>query len=216
MRAASGVPVVIVVMGVSGAGKTTVGKLLAQRLGLPYLEADDLHPAANRAKMASGHALTDEDREPWLRALADWIRQVTDSGRGGVMACSALKREYRDLLRQAGAGVWFLHLELDPASAAERVDRRAGHFMPPGLEGSQYATLEPLRPDEPGMTVDATADPRSIVDEAARAVPGSGTNRSVPGLDRAVDTGGHENLRTECTNMPTVRRGELRTGTAHG
>ncbi|WP_326770295.1 gluconokinase [Streptomyces sp. NBC_01591] len=157
-------------MGVSGSGKSTVGGLLAQRLKVPFLEADDLHPATNRAKMAAGRPLDDEDRRPWLLALADWIREATDSGQGGVMACSALERAYRDLFRRAGAGVWFLHLALDRATADQRVAGRVGHFMPARLVDSQYAALEPLRPDEPGMTVDAEAEPQAIVDEAANAV----------------------------------------------
>ncbi|MER5937142.1 gluconokinase [Streptomyces sp. NPDC001928] len=161
---------VVVVMGVSGSGKSTVGRLLARRMRLPFLEADDLHPPANRAKMAAGRPLDDEDRRVWLASLAAWIRAATDSGRGGVMACSALKREYRDMFRGAGEGVWFLHLTLDPVSAGRRVAGRTGHFMPARLVDSQYATLEPLRPDEPGLTVDATADPRAVVDEAAHAL----------------------------------------------
>ncbi len=163
-------PAVVVVMGVSGSGKSTVGGLLARRLMVPFLEADDLHPAANRAKMAAGRPLDDEDRRPWLLLLADRIREATDSGQGAVVACSALKREYRDLLRRASAGVWFLDLALDRATAAERVARRAGHFMPAELVDSQYAALEPLRPDEPGLTVDAAGDPQVIVDAAANAV----------------------------------------------
>lgn len=170
MQATPPLPTVVVVMGVSGSGKSTVGGLLAQQLMVPFLEADDLHPAANRAKMAAGHPLDDEDRRPWLRSLAHWIRGVTDSGQGGVMACSALKHEYRDLFRTAGAGVWFLHLTLDRATADERVAGRVGHFMPAGLVDSQYAALDPLRPEEPGLTVDAAADSRAIVDEAANAV----------------------------------------------
>ncbi|MCW7986606.1 MULTISPECIES: gluconokinase [Streptomyces] len=163
-------PSVVVVMGVSGSGKSTVGRLLAQRLMVPFLEADDLHPAANRAKMAAGHPLDDEDRRPWLMSVADWIRRATHDGQGGVVACSALKHEYRDLFRQAGAGVWFLYLALDRATADRRVAGRMDHFMPARLLDSQYADLEPLRPDEPGLTVDATADPRTIVDEAVRTV----------------------------------------------
>lgn len=190
MRTARGVPTVVVVMGVAGAGKSSVGKLLAQRLALPFLEADDLHPAANRAKMAAGRPLDDEDRRPWLTALVDWIREATDSGRGGVVACSALKRAYRDLFRGAGPGVWFLYLEIDPASAARRVAGRVGHFMPSRLEDSQYAALEPLRPDEPGMTVDAAAEPRTVVDEAAHALAAApsgarpSTARGVPRTGR--------------------------------
>ncbi|GFE27420.1 gluconokinase [Streptomyces nigrescens] len=147
-----------------------MGGLLAQRLMVPFLEADDLHPAANRAKMAAGHPLDDEDRRPWLMSVADWIRRATHDGQGGVVACSALKHEYRDLFRQAGAGVWFLYLALDRATADRRVAGRMDHFMPARLLDSQYADLEPLRPDEPGLTVDATADPRTIVDEAVRTV----------------------------------------------
>ncbi|MEU6658655.1 gluconokinase [Streptomyces sp. NPDC046821] len=167
-------PTIIVVMGVSGVGKSTVGQLLAQRLALPFLDADELHPAANRAKMAAGRPLDDADRLPWLLALADRIREATDSGRGGVLACSALKREYRDLLRDAGAHVWFVYLALDRTSAARRGARRTGHFMPPRLEDSQYAALEPLEPDEAGMTVDAAAAPRTIVEEVVKAVPAAG------------------------------------------
>ncbi|RFC71657.1 gluconokinase [Streptomyces sp. AcE210] len=164
------VPTVVVVIGVSGSGKSTVGRLLAQRLMVPFLEADDVHPAANRAKMAAGRPLDDADRRPWLRAVAEWIREATDAGQGGVVVCSALKREYRDELRRAGAGVWFLYLALDRAIAGRRVAGRVGHFMPARLVDSQYAALEPLRPDEPGLTVDAVADPQTLADQAVRAV----------------------------------------------
>ncbi|WP_342364917.1 gluconokinase [Streptomyces sviceus] len=167
-------PTVVVVMGVSGSGKSTVGRLLAQRLAVPFLEADDVHPAANRAKMAGGHPLDDEDRRPWLSSIADWIRDELDAGRGGVVACSALKHEYRRLFLGAGAGVWFLYLELDQGMADRRVAGRADHFMPARLVASQYATLEPLRPDEPGLTVDAMTDPQTIVDQAVRAVRETG------------------------------------------
>ncbi|WP_328482034.1 gluconokinase [Streptomyces sp. NBC_00377] len=163
-------PPVVVVMGVSGSGKSTVGRLLAQRLAVPFLEADDVHPAANRAKMAAGRPLDDQDRGPWLLSIADRIREATDDGRGGVMACSALKREYRDLFRSAGAGTWFLYLALDRDTAARRVAGRVDHFMPARLVDSQYAALEPLRPNEPGLTVDAAADPQTIADKAAHAV----------------------------------------------
>lgn len=164
------VPAVVVVMGVSGSGKSTVGPLLARRLGVPFLEADDVHPAANRAKMAAGRPLDDEDRRPWLAAVAEWIREATDAGQGGVVACSALKHAYRNSLREAGAGVWFLYLELDRTTADRRVAGRVGHFMPARLVDSQYAALEPLRPDEPGLTVAAVADPQTLVDQAVRAV----------------------------------------------
>ena len=166
------VPTVVVVMGVSGSGKSTVGLLLARRLGVPFLEADDVHPAANRAKMAAGRPLDDEDRRPWLRSVAEWIREATGAGEGGVVACSALKHEYRDELRRAGAGVLFLYLALDRAIADRRLAGRVGHFMPARLVDSQYAALEPLRPDEPGLTVDAVADPQTLVDQAVRSVQG--------------------------------------------
>ncbi|MFI5818122.1 gluconokinase [Streptomyces rishiriensis] len=157
-------------MGVSGSGKSTVGRLLAQRLGVPFLEADDLHPAADRAKMAAGRPLDDEDRRPWLLSVAALIHEATGGGRGGVLACSALKHAYRDLFRRAGRGTWFLYLELGRETAARRVAGRADHFMPAVLVDSQYAALEPLRPDEPGLTVDAAADPRTIVDDALQAL----------------------------------------------
>lgn len=172
--AGAAVPTVVVVMGVSGAGKSTVARLLAQRLGVPFLEADDAHPAANRAKMAAGLPLDDDDRRPWLRTLAGWIREATDTGRGAVMACSALKHDYRDVFRQAGAGVWFLHLALDQEIARRRGAERVGHFMPARLVGSQYDALEPLRPDEAGLTVDAPADPRAIVERAVGALRATG------------------------------------------
>ncbi|WP_256252304.1 gluconokinase [Streptomyces sp. yr375] len=163
-------PAVVVVMGVAGSGKSTVGALLARRLGVPFLEADDVHPAANHAKMAAGHPLDDADRRPWLRSVAAWIREATDTGRGGVVACSALKHEYRERLRGAGAGTWFLYLALDRATADRRVAGRTDHFMPARLVASQYAALEPLRPTEPGLTVTAVTAPQTIVDQATRAL----------------------------------------------
>lgn len=169
METTAPVPTVVVVMGVSGSGKSTVGRLLAERLMVPFAEGDDFHPAANLARMTAGQPLDDEDRRPWLLSLAAWIQEAADSGSGGVMACSALKREYRDLFHQGSAGVWFLYLALDRAVADRRVSRREGHFMPARLVDSQYAALEPLGSDEPGLTADASADPESIADEAARA-----------------------------------------------
>ncbi|MEU5538601.1 gluconokinase [Streptomyces sp. NPDC020362] len=157
-------------MGVSASGKSTVGALLAQRLGVPFLEGDDLHPAANRAKMASGHPLDDADRKPWLAAFTEWIRTVSASGHGGVATCSALKREYRDRFRRTGADLWFVCLALDRAVAAERIARRRGHFMPPQLLDSQYQLLEPLQADEPGVTIDASGDREQVLAAALRAV----------------------------------------------
>lgn len=156
-------------MGVSGAGKSTVGRLLAERLGVPYAEADDFHPPANIAKMSAGMPLTDEDRWPWLDALAGWIAEHT--GTGGVVTCSALKRVYRDRLRAAGGNVWFLHLRVDRQVLAGRVAHRPGHFMPAALLDSQLADLQPLEPDEPGLTVDASATPEAVVDAALTGHP---------------------------------------------
>ncbi|MFG2727219.1 gluconokinase [Streptomyces canus] len=164
-------PPIVVVLGVSGSGKTTVGKAVAEQLGVPFLEGDDFHPAANVAKMSAGHPLDDADREPWLRALAERIRQSAEAREGLVIACSALKRAYRAELRSAaGAGLWCLYLALDRATAWDRVSRRTGHFMPAGLVESQFATLEPLQPDEPGMTLDATADLPALLSRARAAV----------------------------------------------
>ena len=159
------IPRVVVVMGVAGTGKTTIGPLLAARLGVPYAEGDDFHPEANIAKMSAGTPLTDDDRWPWLDAIGAWARRRT--GLGGVVGCSALKRAYRDRLRAAAPGVVFVHLTGDRELVEERMARRQGHFMPTALLDSQFATLQPLQPDEPGVTVDVSGSPEEI---AARAV----------------------------------------------
>ncbi|WP_404869889.1 gluconokinase [Kitasatospora griseola] len=163
-------PPVIVVMGVSGVGKTTVARLLAHRLGLPYAEADDFHPAANIAKMSAGTPLDDHDREPWLRALGAWLGERAAAGTGGVVTCSALKRSYRDLLRDACPEAFFLHLTGSHELVGDRIAHRTGHFMPPSLLDSQYATLEPLRADESGTVLGVDADPDTLVDRAVAAL----------------------------------------------
>ncbi|MGH8919478.1 MAG: gluconokinase [Actinomycetes bacterium] len=150
-------------MGVTGSGKTTIGQLLAERLGVTYAEADSFHPPANVAKMSSGQALGDDDRYPWLVAVAGWIRTRSHAGEGGVVSCSALKYHYRDLLRQADHAVWFLHLDVDRDLITCRVAGRNDHFMPVILADSQFQDLEPLRPDEVGAVVDASASPDDIV-----------------------------------------------------
>ncbi|WP_410605370.1 gluconokinase [Amycolatopsis sp. lyj-90] len=157
---------VIVVMGVSGSGKTTVGTELAARLGVDYAEADTFHPQANIDKMSSGHPLNDEDRQPWLEAIAGWIRDHQDSG--GVVTSSALKYRYRDVLR-SGGDVWFLHLHGDRALLADRMKTRSGHFMPVSLLDSQLADLEPLQPDEFGLVADIAKKPEEIVDTTLAA-----------------------------------------------
>lgn len=160
---------VVVVMGVAGSGKTTVGTALARRLGVPYAEGDDFHPPANIDRMRAGRPLTDTDRLPWLRAIADWAGEQTQR-RGGVVTCSALKRAYRDLLRAATERLWFLHLHGDRELLAARLAGRTGHFMPSALLDSQLADLEPLGPDEPGMTVSIARSPDEIVSVASEAL----------------------------------------------
>lgn len=161
-------PALVVVMGVSGTGKTTVARDLAARLRLPFAEADSFHSPANIAKMSAGHPLDDADRWPWLHTVADWL--AAHRATGGVVACSALKRAYRDLFRAAAPEVWFLHLAGAPELITARVAARPGHFMPATLVHSQFADLEPLRPDEPGVTVDVTETPADIVDRALEAL----------------------------------------------
>jgi len=151
---------VIVVMGVAGSGKTTIGTALAERLGVEYAEADAFHPKANIEKMSSGHPLTDSDRWPWLQAIAGWIREHQQTG--GVVSSSALKRSYRDVLR-TGGDVWFLHLDGPRDLLAERMAGRSGHFMPVSLLDSQLADLEPLETDEHGLIVDIADSPGDIV-----------------------------------------------------
>lgn len=140
----------LVVMGVSGTGKSSVGERIAARLGWDFVEGDDLHPEANVAKMSAGTSLTDEDRRPWLRAVAATIGDYESAGRDLVITCSALKREYRDLLREGHPSVWFAHVDTREAVLVERLRRRTGHYMPGSLLRSQLDTLEPLTDDEPG------------------------------------------------------------------
>ena len=161
-------PVAVVVMGVSGCGKTTVARALADALGWTFAEADDFHPAANIEKMEAGHPLDDDDRAPWLAAIRDWMRERADAGQDAVITCSALKRAYRDVLRDGGPRVVFLHLDGDRETLAARMAGRSGHFMPGSLLDSQLADLEPLGDDEAGATVSIEDDPREIVEEAVR------------------------------------------------
>ncbi|NUO41728.1 MAG: gluconokinase [Streptomyces sp.] len=161
-------PHVVVVMGVAGTGKTTIGPLLAARLGVPYAEGDDFHPSANIAKMSAGTPLTDDDRWPWLDAIGDWAHGR--EGLGGVVSCSALKRSYRDRLRVAAPGLVFVHLAGDRALIEDRMSHRQGHFMPTALLDSQFATLQPLEGDEAGVVVDVTGSPEEITARAAKAL----------------------------------------------
>ncbi|ASR35480.1 gluconate kinase [Prauserella marina] len=158
----------LVVMGVSGAGKTTIAELLAERLGWQLAEADEFHPEANIDKMSAGIPLTDADRAPWLAAIRDWITTKDALGRDTVVTCSALKRSYRAILGEAESRVRFVFLSGGTELIASRLSRRSGHFMPPDLLGSQVGDLEPLAADEDGITVDISAPPSEIADTALR------------------------------------------------
>lgn len=151
----------LVVMGVSGSGKSTAGAALAQRLRVPYGDADDFHPPENIAKMTAGEALDDDDRRPWLEAIGRWLEEHDD----GVVTCSALKRAYRDLLREHRPDVLFVHLHGDREVIARRQATRPGHFMPASLLDSQFATLEPLEDDERGLVVDVGPPVDRVVEE---------------------------------------------------
>jgi gluconokinase len=156
----------LVVMGVSGCGKSSLGAALAKALDLPFTDADDLHPAANRAKMAAGQPLTDDDRMPWLAAVGKVL-----AAHGGIVACSALRQTYRDQLRRAAGGVTFLHLTAPRGLIAQRLAARQGHFMPALLLDSQLATLEPLGPNE-GWTLDVSGSLSENIAAALRLIDG--------------------------------------------
>jgi gluconokinase len=158
-------PQVLIVMGVSGSGKTTIAVPLAKRLGWPFLEGDDMHPPANVAKMHAGNPLTDEDRWPWLDAIAAWIDTRLAAHGPGVVTCSALKRAYRDRLIGSRKSVRLVFLHADRALLAKRLAERTGHFMPPSLLDSQLATLEPPAPDENPLSVDLGPPPEVVIEE---------------------------------------------------
>jgi gluconokinase len=159
---------ILVVMGVSGSGKTTVAEKLAVALGVEFLEGDKLHPRANVEKMKAGTPLTDEDRRPWLEAIAAKIDQWRAEGKGGVITCSALKRAYRDVLIGERPQVRVVYLKGSRALIHERMAARRGHFMPVGLLDSQFATLEEPGPDERPIVADVAGTPGEIVAEIIR------------------------------------------------
>jgi gluconokinase len=161
---------VLVVMGVSGCGKTTVGRNLAQRTGWPFLDADDLHSPEAVAKMAGGVPLTDADRWPWLDRVATWIEERRASGEPGIVACSALKRAYRDHLRRADPGLVFVYLRADRQAIGDRLARRSGHFFPLVLVWAQFDDLEEPGPEEDVITVPIGQSPGTQVDTVIRAL----------------------------------------------
>jgi gluconokinase len=148
---------ILIVSGVSGSGKTTVGALLAGRLGWRFADADAFHTAANVAKMRAGIPLTDQDRWPWLRAIAAWMDERIAQGEPAVVTCSALRRAYRDALLGGRPQARMIFLSVDPEEAARRLAARHGHFFPSALLRSQFDALEPPAPDEPGVTVVASS-----------------------------------------------------------
>ena len=163
-------PAAIIVMGVSGSGKSTIGALLAESLAWPFADADGFHPPANVAKMASGRALTDDDRWPWLDAIAAHIGAARTAGQPVVIACSALRRAYRDRLRAGHNDLVFLHLAGSADVIATRQAARQGHFMPPSLMASQFATLEDPSEEADAITLSVTASPEAVVAAALKAI----------------------------------------------
>lgn len=173
---------VLVVMGVSGCGKSTVAALLAKHLGWDLQEGDDLHPQANVARMAAGQPLTDQDRWPWLDRVAAWVREHTAAGRPGIITCSALKRAYRDVLR--GEDVLFVHLAGDREQLSRRLATRADHYMPASLLDSQLADLEPPGLDEQAVTVPIAGSASQVAQDALQRVQSFLTRADRPDATR--------------------------------
>ena len=163
-------PVFIIVMGVSGSGKTTLARGIADRLHWRFQEGDELHPRANIEKMSRGEPLTDDDRWPWLDAIGRWIDDRAEAGESAVLTCSALRRSYRDRLREGRPGVRFCHVVAAAGVLRRRLKERRGHYMPPSLLPSQLATLEPLADDEPGVRVTAEGEPADVVAAALESL----------------------------------------------
>ncbi len=170
---------ILIVAGVSGSGKTTVGALLAGRLGWRFADADAFHPAANVAKMRAGIPLSDQDRWPWLRIITAWMDERIAHGESAVVTCSALKRAYRDVLLGGRPDARMVFLSVDRDEVARRLAARHGHFFPERLLGTQFAALEPPQPGEPGVTVVASGDDPADTVAAIIAVvrPGEGAGQ---------------------------------------
>ena len=162
----------IVVMGVSGSGKSTVGELLADRLGVDYADADEFHDDASVAKMSAGVPLTDEDRWPWLERIGTWL--VEREQTGAVATCSALKRSHRDVLRRNAADVWFVHCSASEELIKTRLDKRRNHFMPASLLRSQFQELQPPQADERAVVVDVSRPLEEVVDACLSALSAAG------------------------------------------
>lgn len=161
----AGKPAVIVVMGVASSGKTSLGERLAERLGWPFRDADSFHPPANVAKMAGGTPLTDEDRKPWLAAIAAWIDELRAAGKNGIVTCSALKKAYRDVIVGKRPDVALVYLKGSRELIGQRMAQRQHHFMPPALLDSQFATLEEPGPDERPLVVPVELSKEAIVEQ---------------------------------------------------
>lgn len=158
----------MIIMGVSGCGKSTVGQALAERIGSVFIDGDDLHPSSNKEKMAAGHPLSDADREPWLVSIGQELSRSTSGTAPAVIACSALKRSYRDLLRAHEPTTLFIHLRGAVELIQHRLDERSHEYMPPTLLASQLDTLEALESDEHAIEIDVTRSPEEIVDLVAK------------------------------------------------
>jgi gluconokinase len=211
-------PPIIVVMGVAGSGKSTIGGMLAGRLGWQYAEADDFHPAANVQKMAAGEPLTDADRWPWLEAIGRWIDRRRTDGEPGVVSCSGLKRAYRDSLRRGRPEVWLVLLHGNRELIDRRMRARQGHFMKPGMLDSQLAEFTPPEPDESVTTVSIDAAPAEIVDTILRDLGLSSTTIASPQsrggrVRAAVSTGSSGSGKRPREGSPP---GGRRRGTAPG
>jgi gluconokinase len=178
-------PCALIVMGVSGSGKSTIADGLAERLHWTFEDGDRFHPASNVAKMSAGHPLTDEDRWPWLQAIADEIDRVCKAGEHAVIACSALKRAYRDVLVHGRRDVRIIYLEGAQKLIADRLALRKGHFMPPGLLVSQFETLEPPDGSENPITVSIDASVEAIVDDIVRQLNLAPVERGTPRRNRS-------------------------------
>jgi gluconokinase len=179
------IPCALVTMGVSGSGKSTIADRLAERLAWSYEDGDRFHPASNVAKMSAGHPLTDEDRRPWLMAIADEIDRVCAAGEHAVIACSALKRAYRDILVHGRNDVRIIYLKGTLELVASRLAQRKGHFMPQGLLASQFTTLEPPDESENPVTVSIDASVEAIVDDIVRQLGLAPADNRAPRRNRS-------------------------------